>query len=56
MGKNPFSSEMLKLANFYLSKALNYRDAIYDAREMSLLLFKPIFPSDKPLIKTLRNS
>ena len=56
MGKNPFSSEMLKLANFYLSRALSYRDAIFDAREMSILIFKPIFPSDKPLIKALRSS
>jgi len=56
MGENPFSSEMLKLANYYLSRALSYRDAIFDAREMSILIFKPIFPSDKPLIKALRSS
>lgn len=46
---------MLKLANFYLEKSLVYRDTIFDAREMGLILFKPLFPSDKPLIKALRN-
>ncbi|KAL4468506.1 hypothetical protein ABPG74_005009 [Tetrahymena malaccensis] len=54
--KNPFSSEMLKLAKYYLEKALMFRDTIFDAREMSLILFKPLFPSDKPLIKALRNT
>ncbi|KAL4496113.1 hypothetical protein ABPG72_015535 [Tetrahymena utriculariae] len=54
--KNPFSSEMLRLAKYYLEKALMFRDTIFDAREMSLILFKPLFPSDKPLIKALRNT
>lgn len=36
---NPFSSEMLKLARFYLDRALAYRDTIFDAREMSVVLF-----------------
>ncbi|EAR90628.2 polycystin cation channel protein (macronuclear) [Tetrahymena thermophila SB210] len=53
--KNPFSSEMLKLAKYYLERALLFRDTIFDAREMSLILFKPLFPSDKPLVKALRN-
>jgi hypothetical protein len=47
--------EFLDLAIFFRDKANDLKEEIKDTRILDILLFKKIFPSDKPIIFKLRH-
>ncbi len=53
--KNAYAYQFKKIALKCKEEAIKNRDKINDSRILSILLFKKVFPCDKPLIKMLRS-